>query len=92
MRDIFSSWLVRVSCILQYIELLEGHYRKGVKYPYSKRTEGYLLEGNDKMRRYISALDDLTIDDSHRLQRLVSELKKEGDQIQTLQQEKDNEM
>ena len=44
------------------------------------------------MRRYISALDDLTIDDSHRLQRLVSELKKEGDQIQTLQQEKDNEM
>jgi gas vesicle protein len=51
-----------------------------------------LLEGNDKMRGYISAVDDLTIDDSHRLQRQVSELKKEGDQIQRLRQEKDSEM
>ena len=49
-----------------------------------------LLEGNDKMRGFISALDDLTIDDSHRLQRQMSELREEGDQIQKLRQEKDD--
>jgi hypothetical protein len=44
------------------------------------------------MRGYISAVDDLTIDDSHRLQWQMSDLKKEGDQSQKLRQEKDNEM
>jgi gas vesicle protein len=34
----------------------------------------------------------VSFDESHRLQRQVSELKKEGDQIQRLRQEKDNEI
>ena len=48
-----------------------------------------LLEGNDNMRGFISAIDDLTIDYSRRLQRQMSELREEGDQIQKLRQEKD---
>ena len=49
-----------------------------------------LLEGNDNMRGFISVIDDLTIDYSRRLQRQMSELREEGDQIQKLRQEKDD--
>lgn len=57
-----------------YIELPEGHRIKGVD-SYFKPIDVDLLEGNDNMRGFISAIDDLTIDDSHRLQRQVSELR-----------------
>jgi hypothetical protein len=67
-----------------YIELLEGQRITGVKYSYFKPIDVDLLKGNDNMRRFISAIDDLPIDDSHRLQRQMSELREEGDQIQKL--------
>ena len=91
-RKFYDTTMTNAGVHALYIELLEGHRVKGVKDSYFKPTEGDLLEGNDKMLGYISAVDDLTIDDSHRLQRQVSELKNEGDQIQRLRQEKDNEM
>jgi hypothetical protein len=50
------------------------------------------VEGNDNMGGFISAIDDLKIDDSRRLQRRMSESREEGDQIQKLRQEKDNGM
>jgi len=58
-----------------YIEPLEGQRIKGVKDSYFKPIDVDLLESNDRMRGFISAIDDLTIDDSHRLQRQVSELR-----------------
>ncbi len=91
-RKFYDTTMTNAGVHPLYIELLEGHRVIGVKDSYFKPTEGDLLEGNDKMRGYISAVDDLTIDDSHRLQRQVSELKKDGDQIQRLRQEKDSEM
>lgn len=48
-----------------------------------------MLEGNDKMRGYISAINDLTIDESQRLQQELIELKERDDQIQKLRKEKD---
>jgi len=75
-----------------YIELLEGHRVKGVKDSYFKPSENDLLEGNDKMGGYISAINDLTIDESQRLQQELIELKGRGDQIQKLRKEKDTEI
>ena len=51
-----------------------------------------MLEGNDKMRGYISAINDLTIDESQRLQQELIELKERDDQIQKLRKEKDTEI
>lgn len=48
-----------------------------------------MLEGNDKMRGYISAINDLTIDESQRLQQELIELKERDNQIQKLRKEKD---
>jgi len=91
-RKFYVTTMTNAGVSPLYIELLLGHRIKGVKDSYFKPTEGDLLEGNDKMLGYVSAVDDVTIDDSHRLQRKVSELKKEGDQILRLKQEKDSEM
>lgn len=44
------------------------------------------------MRGYISAINDLTIDESQRLQQELIELKENGDQIQKLRKEKDIEI
>jgi hypothetical protein len=51
-----------------------------------------LLGGNERMRGYISAINELTIDESQRLQQELTELKVREDQIQKLRDEKDNEM
>ncbi len=74
-----------------YIELLDGHRIKDVKDSYFKPIDVDLLEGNDNMRGFISAIDHRR-HDSHKLQRQMSELREEGGQIQKLRQEEDNEM
>jgi len=61
-----------------YIELLEGQRIKGVKDSHFKPIDVDLLEDNDNMRGFISAIDDLTIDYSRRLQRQMSELRKKA--------------
>jgi integrase len=91
-RKFYDTTMTKAGVSPLYIELLEGHRIRGVKDSYFKPTDVDLLDGNEKMLGYISAVDDLTIDDSHRPQRQMSELKKEGDQIQRLRQEKDSEM
>jgi hypothetical protein len=45
-----------------------------------------------KIRGYISAINDLTIDESQRLQQELIELKERDDQIQELRKEKDTEI
>jgi hypothetical protein len=47
------------------------------------------LEGNDKNKRINSAINDLTIDESQRLQQELIELKREMIKIQKLRKEKD---
>ncbi|MDQ6667147.1 MAG: hypothetical protein M3Y53_02850 [Thermoproteota archaeon] len=46
-----------------YIELLDDHRIKDVKDSYFKPIDVDLLEGNDNMRVFISAIDHLAIDD-----------------------------
>jgi hypothetical protein len=50
------------------------------------------LEGNDKNKRINSAINDLTIDESQRLQQELIELKREMIKIQKLRKEKDTEI
>lgn len=56
-----------------YIELLMGH-NIALKGSYFKPTMTDLLEGNDRMRGYISAIDALTINDEYRLRKEVVDL------------------
>ena len=91
-RKFYDTTLTNAGIHPLYIELLEGHRVKGVKDSYFKPSENDLLEGNDKMRGYISAINDLTIDESQRLQQELIELKERGDQIQKLRKEKDIEI
>jgi len=81
-RKFYDTAMTNAGIHPLYIELLEGHRVKGVKDSYFRPSENDLLEGNDKMRGYISAINDLTIDESQRLQQELIELKERGDQIQ----------
>jgi hypothetical protein len=87
-RKFYDTATTNAGANTLYIELLEGHSVKGVKNSYFKPTENDLLEGNERMRGYISAINELTIDDSQRLQQEVFELKERGDQIRKLRNEK----
>jgi hypothetical protein len=91
-RKFYDTTLTNAGIHPLYIEFLEGHRVKGVKDSYFKPSENDLLEGNDKMRGYISAINDLTIDESQRLQQELIELKDRDDQIQKLRKEKDTEI
>jgi hypothetical protein len=56
-----------------YLKRLMGQ-KTGLEDSYFKPTEENLLEGNDRMLGYISVINDLTIDDSLRLQIKVKDL------------------
>jgi integrase len=91
-RKFYDTAMTNAGVHTLYIELLEGHSVKGVKNSYFKPTENDLLEGNERMRGYISAINELTIDESQRLQQELTELRVREDQIQKLRDEKDSEM
>lgn len=55
-----------------WVEILEGHDIK-LKESYFRPSETDLLEGNDRMRGYLDAIDYLTISDEKRLKRRVQE-------------------
>jgi site-specific recombinase XerD len=56
-----------------YLKRLMGQ-KTGLEDSYFKPTEEDLLEGNDRMLGFISVMNDLTIDDSQRLQIKVKDL------------------
>lgn len=63
-----------------YSEYLMGH-RSGLTKSYFKPTDTELLEGNDKALGYVAAINDLTINEEHRLSKKVNELQLKNDQI-----------
>lgn len=66
-RKHFSTVLETEGVNIDYIEILLGH-KRGLKDVYSKPQPVQILEGNgDKVRGYLSGINALTIDDTHRL-------------------------
>jgi hypothetical protein len=59
-----------------FVEIVIGH-DIGLKRSYYKPTVSEILEGNDRMRGYISIINDLTINEENRLKTQVSTLKEE---------------
>lgn len=72
-RKFYDTAMTNAGVHTLYIELLEGHSVNGVKNSYFKPTENDLLEGNERMRGYISAINELTRDESQRLQQELTE-------------------
>jgi hypothetical protein len=69
-----------------YSEYLMGH-RSGLTKSYFKPTDQELLEGNDKALGFIAAINDLTINEEHRLTKRVNELQLKSDQIMELERQ-----
>jgi integrase len=61
------------------VELLMGHKLPGVRFHYFKPDIQTLLEGTVECKGYVTAINDLTIDESNRLQKQVQELKEQDD-------------
>jgi hypothetical protein len=75
-RKFFDTQMTLAGVSEIWTQLLEGH-ELGLKGAYLRPTENDLLQGSEKMRGYIHAIDDLTIDPANRLQKQVGELKQE---------------
>jgi integrase len=67
------------------IDRAMGH-KTGLKDSYTKLNDEQLLEGNDKMLGYVCAIDNLTVNEEHRLLRKVEMLQVRADKIDELAQ------
>jgi hypothetical protein len=63
--------------------------KSGLEDAYLKLSEEELLEGNDRHVGYIGVIDQLTIDESHRLKREVEHYKVKASQFDSLRAEID---
>ena len=59
--------------------------RSGLTKSYFKPTGQELLEGNDKAFGYVAAINDLTINEEHRLHKKIDELTKKKNEIETME-------
>jgi hypothetical protein len=72
-RKFFETTARLAGMDLSIINRCMGH-NSGLDYSYLKLSEEDLLEGNDHMPAYISAIDSLTIYNENRLQRKIKEM------------------
>lgn|SRR5215467_1447773 len=85
-RKFFKTTSINAGMNPLYSEYLMGH-RSGLTKSYFKPTDMELLEGNDKTLGYIAAINDLTINEEHRLTKKVNELQSKNDQIMELERQ-----
>jgi seryl-tRNA synthetase len=65
-----------------FVELCMGHHLPGIRHHYFKPDTETLLEGTKDCKGYVSIINDLTINEEHRLSKKIQEL-------QTKNQDKD---
>ncbi|HEY7227804.1 MAG TPA: tyrosine-type recombinase/integrase [Nitrososphaeraceae archaeon] len=80
-RKFFKTICINAGMNPLYSEYLMGH-RSGLTKSYFKPTDAELLEGNDKALGYVAAINDLTINEEHRLHKKIDELTKKKDEIE----------
>ncbi|HZI71631.1 MAG TPA: site-specific integrase [Nitrososphaeraceae archaeon] len=85
-RKFFKTTCINSGMNPLYSEYLMGH-RSGLTKSYFKPTDTELLEGNEKALGYIAAINDLTINEEHRLTKKVNELQVKNDQIMELERQ-----
>lgn len=85
-RKFFKTTCINSGVHPLYSEYLMGH-RSGLTKSYFKPTDQELLEGNEKALGYVAAINDLTINEEHRLTKQVNELQLKNDQITELERQ-----
>jgi integrase len=85
-RKFFKTTCINADMNPLYSEYVMGH-RSGLTKSYFKPTDQELLEGNDKALGYVAAVNDLTINEEHRLTKKVNELQLKNDQILELERQ-----
>ena len=83
-RKFFKTTCINAGMNPLYSEYLMGH-RSGLTKSYFKPTDQELLEGNDKALGYVAAINDLTINEEHRLHKKIDELTKKKNEIETME-------
>jgi integrase len=83
-RKFFKTTCINAGMNPLYSEYVMGH-RSGLTKSYFKPTDQELLEGNEKALGYVAAINDLTINEEHRLTEKVNELQLKNDQIMELE-------
>ena len=85
-RKYFKTTCINAGMNPLYSEYVMGH-RSGLTKSYFKPTDQELLEGNDKALGYATVINDLTINEEHRLAKRVTELQFKNDQIMELERQ-----
>jgi hypothetical protein len=83
-RKFFKTTCIKAGMHPLYSEYVMGH-RSGLTKSYFKPTDQELLEGNDKALGYAAAVNDLTINEEHRLHKKIDELTKEKNKIELME-------
>jgi integrase len=83
-RKFFKTTCINGGMNPLYSEYLMGH-RSGLTKSYFKPSDMELLESNDKALGYISAINDLTINEEYRLRKRIDELYKKKDEIEIME-------
>lgn len=81
-RKFFDTVCTDAGLSLLYLEMLEGHDTK-LKDSYYRPSDEQLLEGSEKMLGYVSAINNLTINEENRLKRRVEDKDKELTKLHT---------
>lgn len=79
-RKYFDTVMTKAGVPPLYVEMLVGR-TIGVKQSYFKPSERDLLEGNDRMLGYLSAVNELCISEEPQLKVKVRQLQQEKDQL-----------
>ena len=85
-RKYFKTTCINAGMNPLHSEYIMGH-KSGLTKSYLKPTDQELLEGNDKALGYVAAINDLTINEEHRLTKKVNELQVKNDQIMELEKQ-----
>jgi site-specific recombinase XerD len=85
LRKFFEKQAYSAGMDHMYIRRLMGQ-KSGLEDSYLKLSEEELLEGDNRHVGYIGIIDQLTIDDTHRLKREVQTLKIEKSKMERLEQ------
>jgi len=90
-RKFFETNAFKAGMNNMYIRRLMGQ-KAGLEDSYLKIPEEELLEGSDRHTGYVDIIDQLTINDEHRLRREVEILTEKQDEIQKMKYEHEQEM
>ena len=83
-RKFFKTTCITAGMNPLYSEYVMGH-RSGLTKSYFKPSDTELLEGNDKALGYVSAINELTINEESRLRKKLDELSEKKDEIEIME-------